>query len=183
MTSFAGVAATRDDTWGERLRPIQNSFGAVLGPHDSWLLMRGIKTLAPRMEVQQRGAMKIASWLSRHPQIRKVYYPGLENHPGKDRARPAGIGTRSGRSFELDRQTAHAFMRSVELPLLAVSLGAVESILSYPTTMSHASMSAEERLAREITDSLVRLSVGLEDPEDLIEDFEQALAKAAEKSS
>jgi cystathionine beta-lyase len=181
---IAGVAATRDDTWGERLRPIQNSFGAVLGPHDSWLLMRGIKTLAPRMEVQQRGAMKIASWLSRHPQIQKVYYPGLESHPGKEVHDRQASGPGAVVSFELtDVETAHAFMRSVELPLLAVSLGAVESILSYPATMSHASMSAEERLARGITDSLVRLSVGLEDPEDLIADFDQALAKAAEKRS
>ena len=181
---IAGVAATRDDTWGERLRPIQNSFGAVLGPHDSWLLMRGSKTLAPRMEVQQRGAMRIASWLSRHPQIRKVYYPGLESHPGKEVHDRQASGPGAVVSFELtDVETAHAFMRSVELPLLAVSLGAVESILSYPATMSHASMSLDERLARGITDSLVRLSVGLEDPEDLIADFEQALAKAAEKIS
>ena len=146
--------------------------------------MRGIKTLAPRMEVQQRGAMKIASWLSRHPQIRKVYYPGLESHPGKEVHDRQASGPGAVVSFELtDVETAHAFMRSVELPLLAVSLGAVESILSYPATMSHASMSPEERLARGITDSLVRLSVGLEDPEDLIADFDQALAKAAEKRS
>ena len=142
--------------------------------------MRGIKTLAPRMEVQQRGATRIASWLSHHPRIRKVYYPGLESHPGKDVHYRQASGPGAVVSFELASvSAAHTFMRSVTLPLLAVSLGAVESILSYPTTMSHASMSAEERLARGITDSLVRLSVGLEEPEDLIEDFEQALAKAA----
>jgi len=176
---IAGVVATKDDTWGERLKAIQNAFGAILGPQDSWLLMRGIKTLSARMEVQQRSAMTIASWLSRHCQIEKVYYPGLDSHPGKEVHERQAYGPGAVVSFELPTvEMAHAFMRSVTLPLLAVSLGGVESILSYPATMSHASVPPEERLAKGITDRLVRLSVGLEEPADLMEDFEQALAKS-----
>lgn len=177
---IAGVAATRDDELAKRLGSIQNGFGAVLGPHDSWLLMRGIKTLAARMEVQQRSAARIARWLSGHPLVRRVYYPGLDSHPGKDVHDRQASGPGAVVSFDIaSTGIAHGFMRAVSLPLLAVSLGAVETILSYPTTMSHASMPIEERLARGITDSLVRLSVGLEDPEDLIVDMEQAFAKAA----
>ena len=178
---IAGVVATREKSWGKRVKTIQNSVGAVLGPQDSWLLMRGIKTLSARMEIQQRNAIKIASWLSQHPQIERVYYPGLENHPGKEVHDRQASGPGAVVSFELSSvEQTYAFMRAVTLPLLAVSLGGVESILSYPTTMSHASMTPDERLARGITDRLVRLSVGLEDPEDLIEDFEQALDKAAQ---
>jgi cystathionine beta-lyase len=176
---IAGVVATREESWGQRVKAIQNSVGAVLGPQDSWLLMRGIKTLSARMEIQQRGAIQIASWLSQHPQIEKVYYPGLDSHPGKAVHERQALGSGAVVSFELPTvEQTHAFMRAVTLPLLAVSLGGVESILSYPTTMSHASMSPEERLARGITDRLVRLSVGLEEPTDLIEDFEQALEKS-----
>jgi cystathionine beta-lyase len=176
---IAGVVATAGKEWGGRLKAIQNAFGAILGPQDSWLLMRGIKTLAARMEIQQRGAIKIASWLSGHPQIGRVYYPGLKDHPGKEVHERQASGPGAVVSFELPTvEMAHAFMRSVTVPLLAVSLGGVESILSYPATMSHASVPPEERLARGITDSLVRLSVGLEDPDDLIADFEQALKKA-----
>ncbi len=178
---IAGVVATRDETWGTRLKFIQNTFGAILGPQDSWLLMRGIKTLSARMEIQQRGAIKIASWLSGHPQIKRVYYPGLESDPGREIHKRQASGPGAVVSFELPTvEAAHTFMRSVTLPLLAVSLGGVESILSYPTTMSHASMPREERLARGITDGLVRLSVGLEEPDDLIEDFERALKKTVE---
>jgi cysteine-S-conjugate beta-lyase len=180
---IAGVVATREETWGERLKFIQSAVGAILGPQDSWLLMRGIKTLSARMEIQQKGAVRIASWLSGHPQIEKVYYPGLESHPGKEVHERQASGPGAVVSFELPTvEAAHTFMRSVTLPLLAVSLGGVESIVSYPTTMSHASVPREERLARGITDRLVRLSVGLEEPDDLIEDFEQALKKAAEKA-
>ncbi len=177
---IAGVVAVKDKELAHRLKAIQNTFGAILGPQDSWLLMRGIKTLAARMEVQQRGAMKIASWLSGNPLIARVYYPGLETHPGREVHERQASGPGAVVSFELlTVEAAHAFMRSVTLPLLAVSLGGVESILSYPATMSHASVPPGERQARGITDSLVRLSVGLEDPDDLIADFGQALKKAA----
>jgi cystathionine beta-lyase len=141
--------------------------------------MRGIKTLAARMEIQQRSAEIIASWLSRQKEIEKVYYPGLASHPGREVHFRQASGPGAVVSFELPNvEITHAFLRSVTLPLLAVSLGGVESILSYPATMSHASVPQKERLERGIKDTLVRLSVGLEDPQDLIDDFTHALAKA-----
>jgi cystathionine beta-lyase len=180
---IAGVVATKDKQWGQRLKAIQNAFGAILGPQDSWLLMRGIKTLAARMEVQQRNAEVIASWLSEQKEIERVYYPGLKMHPGRDVHFRQASGAGAVVSFELpSTEIAHAFLRSVTLPLLAVSLGGVESILSYPPTMSHAAVPPKERLARGITDKLVRLSVGLEDPHDLIDDFKQALEKAIKRT-
>jgi cystathionine beta-lyase len=173
---IAGLVVARDAKLGERLRFIQRAFGAILGPQDSFLVSRGIKTLAARMEIQQAGAAKIARWLSGVPEIRKVFYPGLPEHPGYGIHLRQAEGAGAVISFELtDGPSAHRFMRSVRLPLLAVSLGGVESILSYPATMSHGSMPREERLARGITDGLVRLSVGLEDPEDLIGDLADAL--------
>jgi cystathionine beta-lyase len=175
---IAGVVATRDEEWGDKLKSIQVSFGAVLGPQDSWLLMRGIKTLAARMEIQQRNAEVIASWLSEQPEVKKVHYPGLPSHPGRDLHFRQASGPGAVISFELaNAEGTISFLRSVTLPLLAPSLGGVESILSYPSAMSHAFVPAEERLARGVTDSLVRLSVGLEDPEDMIADFHQALRK------
>lgn len=175
---IAGLVVSRDAGLGDRIKFIQRAFGAILGPQDAYLVSRGIKTLAARMEIQQAGADKIARWLAGVPGIRKVYYPGLAGHPGYEVHLRQAAGAGAVVSFELpDGPSAHRFMRSVRLPLLAVSLGGVESILSYPATMSHGSMPREERLARGITDGLVRLSVGLEDPEDLIRDLEQALGK------
>lgn len=175
---IAGLVVSRTAEMGDRLKFIQRAFGAILGPQDAYLVSRGIKTLAARMEIQQAGAVRIARWLAGVPGIRKVYYPGLPEHPGHKIHLRQATGAGAVVSFELpDGPSAHRFMRSVRLPLLAVSLGGVESILSYPATMSHGSMPREERLARGITDGLVRLSVGLEDPEDLIRDLEQALGK------
>lgn len=173
---IAGLVVARDLELGERIKFIQRAFGAILGPQDAFLVSRGIKTLAARMEPQQTGAAKIARWLTSVPGIRKVYYPGLLEHPGYNVHLRQAAGAGAVVSFELpDGPSAHRFMRSVRLPLLAVSLGGVESILSYPATMSHGSMPLEERIARGITDGLVRLSVGLEDPEDLIRDLADAL--------
>ena len=175
---IAGLVVARDAELGERLKFIQRAFGAILGPQDSFLVSRGIKTLAARMEFQQAGAVKIARWLAGAQGLRKVFYPGLPDHPGHKIHLRQAAGPGAVVSFELpDGPSAHRFMRSVRLPVLAVSLGGVESILSYPATMSHGAMPREERLARGITDGLVRLSVGLEDPDDLIRDLEQALAK------
>ena len=173
---IAGLVVTRDAELGERLKFIQRAFGAILGPQDAFLVSRGIKTLGARMEAQQANAEKIARWLTGAPGIRKVYYPTLAGHEGREVHLRQSAGGGAVVSFELpDGPSAHRFMRSVRLPLLAVSLGGVESILSYPATMSHGSMPPEERLARGITDGLVRLSVGLEDPEDLIRDLANAL--------
>lgn len=176
---IAGLAITREKEWGTRLKSIQVHFGAILGPQDSWLVLRGIKTLAPRMEAQQRTAGEIASWLVQQPAIKKVYYPTLKDHPGREIHLRQASGGGAVVSFELpDVETAHRFLRSATLPIFAVSLGGVESILSYPATMSHAAMPPEERTARGISDALVRLSVGLETAGDLIADLKQALEAA-----
>jgi cysteine-S-conjugate beta-lyase len=173
---IAGLVVTRDAELGGRLKFIQRAFGAILGPQDAFLVSRGIKTLGARMEAQQANAEKLARWLTGAPGVRKVYYPTLAGHEGREVHLRQSAGGGAVVSFELpDGPAAHRFMRSVRLPLLAVSLGGVESILSYPATMSHGSMPREERLARGITDGLVRLSVGLEDPEDLIRDLDRAL--------
>ena len=178
---IAGVVVTKEEDWGRRLKEVQVAFGAILSPQDSWLLMRGIKTLAARMEVQQRNAELIASWLSSRPEIEHVYYPGLESHPDRELHFKQASGPGAVVSFELATvEVTRGFLRSVKLPLLATSLGGVESILSYPATMSHASVPPGERMARGISDRLVRLSVGLEDPEDIIGDFEQALVRTGE---
>lgn len=173
---LAGVVAVREKDLGKRLKFIQNAFGSVLGPQDSWLLIRGIKTLAPRMDIQQKGAEELALWLVERPEVTRVYYPALPGHPGREVHLRQSSGGGAVVSFELpDGPSAQRFMRSLKLPLVAVSLGGVESIVSYPATMSHASMPPAERAARGISDGLVRLSVGLEAVEDLKEDLDRAL--------
>lgn len=173
---IAGVAVTRDAALGRRLKAVQNAFGAILGPQDAWLVLRGIRTLGVRLEAQQRAAGAIARWLASRPEIRRVFYPGLDAHPGRATHFGQASGGGAMLAFEFqDGPAATAFLKRARLPLVAVSLGGVESILSYPATMSHASMPRPERLARGITDGLVRLSVGLEDEADLIADLESAL--------
>jgi cystathionine beta-lyase len=173
---IAGLAVTREEGIGRRLRQIQNAFGAILGPQDSWLALRGLKTLAVRMDAEQRSAEQIAAWLLNRPEVRRVHYPTLPDHPGREIHNGQSSGGGAVISFELtDGPAAVRMMKRVKLPLVAVSLGGVESILSYPATMSHAAMPRAERLARGITDGLVRLSVGLESADDLIADLEQAL--------
>ncbi|HEY3276581.1 MAG TPA: aminotransferase class I/II-fold pyridoxal phosphate-dependent enzyme [Syntrophorhabdaceae bacterium] len=173
---IAGLAVTGDKKWGTRLGEIQTYFGSVLGPQDSWLLLRGIKTLSARMEAQQKSAEMMANWLSGHPAVKHVYYPTLPSHPGREIHLRQATGGGAVVSFELaDGKAAKHVLRRVKLPLMAVSLGGVESILSYPATMSHSSMSPEERGRRGISDGLVRFSVGLEDPLDLCDDLEQAM--------
>ncbi len=173
---IAGLAVCKTKELGHKLGFIQRAFGAILGPQDCWLVLRGIKTLSARMDAQQRSAENLASWLVNQDGIKKVYYPTLPHHPGRDIHTKQASGGGAIVSFELEsRVKAFDFMRRIRVPLLAVSLGGVESILSYPATMSHAAMPENERLKRGIKDSLVRLSVGLEDPEDLKEDISQAL--------
>ncbi len=173
---IAGLAVTRDATIGRHLKAVQNAFGAILGPQDAWLVLRGIRTLTVRLDAQQRTAATVARWLAARPEVRRVYYPGLESHPGHGTHLAQAAGGGAMLAFELaDGPAATAFLKRTRLPLVAVSLGGVESILSYPVTMSHASMPRTERLARGITDGLVRLSVGLETEDDLIADLESAL--------
>ena len=177
---IAGLAVTREKALGQRLKEIQNNFGAILGPQDSWLLLRGIKTLSVRMEAQQKSAEIIANWLPGQPHVKRVYYPTLPSHPGREIHLKQASGGGAVVSFELSSgEITKEMLRRVKLPLMAVSLGGVESILSYPATMSHSSMPQSERHTRGITDGLVRLSVGLEDPHDLCEDLSQAIKGAS----
>ena len=173
---IAGLAITRDATIGRHLKAIQNSFGAILGPQDSWLVQRGIRTLGVRLEAQQKTAIAIAHWLTTHPAVKRVHFPGLESHAGFDLHRQQARGPGAVLSFELSGKAAVLrLLKQTKLALPAVSLGGVESILSYPAMMSHAAMPAQERLARGITDGLVRLSTGLEDADDLQADLNAAL--------
>ncbi|WP_019120317.1 aminotransferase class I/II-fold pyridoxal phosphate-dependent enzyme [Brevibacillus massiliensis] len=180
----AGLAVTRDEELGEQLYAIQNGFGAILGVQDCWLVMRGLKTLKTRLDASTRSAEKLAEWLDRHPAVERVYYTGLPHHPGHELQSRQASGHGAVLSFDVgSRQNAKALFDAVKLPLVAVSLGAVESILSYPALMSHAAMPPEERLHRGITDGLIRLSVGLEDTDDLIADLQQALAACSQPAA
>ncbi|MFH0067201.1 cystathionine beta-lyase [Peribacillus sp. NPDC056705] len=176
----AGLAVVKDPELAARLGSLQNSFGAVLGVQDAWLVMRGLKTLSVRMEHSQKGAEKIAAYLKEQPLVKKVYYPGLSDHPQHAIQKGQSLGAGAVLSFELESEEVfRSFVNTVELPVFAVSLGAVESILSYPAKMSHAAMPDDEREKRGITNSLLRLSVGLENPDDLIKDFDAALLNIA----
>lgn len=172
----AGLAVVKDENLGKKLAFLQNAFGAVLGVQDAWLVLRGIKTLHVRLQHSINATQKIAEFLQSHPLINKVYYPGLTDHPEYEIQKQQSLGAGAVLSFELkDEELLRFFVSNVKIPVFAVSLGAVESILSYPAKMSHASMSETERLKRGIGNNLLRLSVGLENPDDLIADFESAL--------
>jgi cysteine-S-conjugate beta-lyase len=173
---ICGFAVTKDPELGQRLRFVQNAFGAVLGPQDCWLVLRGLKTLKVRMEESQTGARRIVSWLKEQKTVAKVYYPGLPEHPGYETHLRQASGPGAVLSFELTSyEVTKRLLEGVQLAAFAVSLGGVESILSYPAKMSHAAMPPAEREARGIKDTLVRFSVGLEDPEDLIADMDRIL--------
>ncbi len=176
-----GAVITSDKSWRERIQFIQNSVGAVPGPLDSFLLLRGTKTLALRMDRHCENALKIARFLSKHPKVAKVYYPGLESHKGhllaKEQMRAFGgmISFEFAEGFEAAKKMAS----QTKVFALAESLGGVESLIGHPATMTHAAIPREERLKRGLTDGLIRLSVGIEDAEDLISDLDQALGVRA----
>ncbi|MBT9172692.1 MAG: Cystathionine beta-lyase MetC [Syntrophomonadaceae bacterium] len=173
----AGLAVVTGRELAARLRFVQTAFGAVLGPQDSWLVMRGIRTLKVRMDAQQETAQKLAEWLSAHPLVGTVYYPGLPGHPGAKLHSTQSSGPGCVLSFTLsDGEAAKRFLHSVHLPVPAVSLGGVESILTYPATMSHAALPAVWRDELGVGDDLVRLSVGLESFADLKQGLDRALA-------
>ena len=178
---IAGLAVTKDEELGNRLAFIQNSFGAILGAQDSYALIQGIKTLGARFTQSTASATTIATYLDEHSLVEEVFYPGLTSHPGHAIHTKQSTSPGAVLSFRLpNRETAKAFVENVKIPVFAVSLGGVESILSYPAQMSHAAMPKAEREKRGITDGLLRFSVGLEHVDDLIADFEQAL-QVAEK--
>ena len=172
----AGLTVVKDPELGERMHFLQNAIGGILGPQDSWLLMRGIKTLGLRMRQHEQNASKIAHWLAEHPKVNNVYYPGLQDHPGHQLAASQARGFGGIISFELgSRYQVDRLLENVRYFVLAESLGAVESLISTPARMTHASVPVERREELGITEGLVRISVGLEDVEDLIQDLAQAL--------
>ena len=173
---IAGLAVAADLKLAGQIKFIQNSFGAVLGPQDSWLLMRGIKTLKARMDMHQKGAVRLAEWLQGRPEVKELFFPGLAGHPGREIHESQADGPGGIVSFRLQtEEITRKFLGKVHLPVLGVSLGGVESIISYPVTMSHAGMHPDHRKRVGVTEDLVRLSVGIEDPDDLIEDLDAAL--------
>lgn len=172
----AGLAVTNDEALAEKLAFYQNSIGGVLGPQDSWLLQRGIKTLGIRMEAHQKNATAIAEFLVEQPAVAKVYYPGLADHPGHGIAAKQMQGFGGMIAFELVAEDKVAdFVEALEIITLAESLGGVESLIEVPAVMTHASIPKEKRAASGIKDGLIRLSVGIEDLSDLKNDLKKAL--------
>ncbi|MDQ6599746.1 bifunctional cystathionine gamma-lyase/homocysteine desulfhydrase [Bacillus salipaludis] len=172
----AGLVVVNDDQLAEDLHFVQNSTGGILGPQDSWLLIRGIKTLGIRMEETEANTKEIVEFLQSHPNVKKVYYPGLETHPNHAIAKKQARGFGGMVSFDVgSAENADKLLSRVKYFTLAESLGAVESLISVPARMTHASIPAERRAELGIVDGLVRISVGLEDVEDLIDDLKQAL--------
>jgi cystathionine beta-lyase len=177
---IAGIVVAKDKTLGDRLKFLQNACGNVLGPFDSWLVIRGIETLHLRVRQHCATAQEVAEFLEKHPAIDKVFYPGLTTHPNHDIAKKQAKGFGGIVSFSLKQDTkeaAAAFATSTELFKLAESLGGIKSLVSHPATMTHKSIPDEKRRSAGVSDSLLRLSVGLEEVEDLIQDLQQALDK------
>lgn len=174
-----GALVVKDAALAERLAFIQNSSGATPGPQDCFLVLRGLKTLHLRMQRHCENGAVVAEWLVKHPKVERVYWPGLPTHPNHAvaKAQMRGFGGMISFTLKGDRmEEAMKVLSSTELFSLAESLGGVESLLGHPASMTHASIPREERLKNGLADTLIRLSVGLEDAEDLIADLEQALA-------
>lgn len=172
-----GAMVTSNERVYKALKFIQNAVGAVPSPFDCWLIQRGIKTLAVRMDRHWDNAVKIATFLESQEKIERVFYPGLESHPQHKLATLQMKGYGGMLSFEL-KGDIKRFLKELKIILLAESLGGVESLICHPATMTHSSIPKEERLARGIKDNLLRLSVGIENPKDLIRDLESALRRA-----
>ncbi|MEQ6357030.1 aminotransferase class I/II-fold pyridoxal phosphate-dependent enzyme [Lysinibacillus sp. M3] len=179
---IAGLTVTADEKIGQDLYFIQNSFGNILGVQDCFTLLQNMKTTDVRFSRSTQSAQKIAEFLDTNALVEQVYYPGLASHPGYEIHQNQSTSTGAVLSFRLPNyEAAKALVEAMKIPVFAVSLGGVESILSYPAKMSHAAMEPEERAKRGITDGLLRFSVGLEHVDDLIADFAQALEVAAKK--
>lgn len=177
---IAGLVVTGTKELGDQIKFIQNASGAILAPHDSWLVIRGIETLYLRVKEHSKNAQIVAEYLEQHPAIDKIYYPGLKGHVNHDIAAKQQSGFGGIVSFTLKTDTQEAaktVVCSTSLFKLAESLGGVKSLLCHPATMTHKSIPAETRQAAGVADSLIRLSVGLEDVQDLINDIDQALNK------
>ncbi|AMV17109.1 Cystathionine gamma-synthase [Planctomyces sp. SH-PL14] len=174
-----GAVVTRDKERSERVAYIVNAIGQGCSPFDAWLVLRGIKTLGPRMEAHQKGAIELARFLDKHPKVERVYYPGLETHPQHALAKSQQKGFGAMLSFDVKggRPEAERVLNNLQLFQLAESLGGVESLVEYPETMSHASMTLEARRAAGISERTIRVSVGIEHPADLIAGMSHALNK------
>ncbi len=178
--SLGGALMTNDEDIYERLAFHQNAVGAVLSPFDSWVVMRGIKTLALRMERHEKNAQGLADWLNEHPKVKNVHYPGLRSHPQHQLAKEQMSGFGGMLSFEIRGtiEDARIFVESLDLFALAESLGGVESLIEIPSFMTHASVPEEDR--KGITDTLIRVSVGIENFTDLKKDFEKGFEAVSE---
>ena len=174
--SVGGFVALNDEKDAEWIGFCQNSIGAILSPFDSFLVLRGTKTLAVRMDAHDKNGRIVASFLAEHPKVQKVYYPGLASHPQHELAKRQQTGFGGMVAFETGSlENAKKVLESVTLCTLGESLGGVESLISHPASMTHASVPKEKRDKLGITDGLVRISVGIEDVEDILEDLDQAL--------
>ena len=175
---IGGVVVLNDEEDANWIGFVQNSAGAILSPFDSWLVMRGTKTLALRMEQHDKSGRAVAAFLEEHPKVKKVYYPGSASHPQHSLARRQQHGFGGMVSFDVGTlAAARAVLESVKLCTLAESLGGVETLISHPATMTHASVDEAKRQRLGITEGLVRISVGIEDTDDIIADLDQALEK------
>jgi len=177
---LAGLIVTKGEELSQKIAFLHNSIGAVLGPQDSWLLMRGLKTLALRMDRHQENALKLSAWLSEHPMVAEVFYPALPSHPGHDIQNKQSSGNTGIFSFKMkDARTIEPILRHIKLIAFAESLGGVESLMTYPAVQTHADIPKEIRDKVGVDDRLLRFSVGIEHADDLIEDLRQAFEAAA----
>ena len=174
---LGGVVVCTKPEQAEKLAFLQKCAGAILSPFECWLILRGVKTLAVRMEQHDRSGRKVAEYLSRHKKVKKVFYPGLPDHPQHELATRQMTGFGSMITFETGSlKNANSMLRKVRVCSLAESLGGVETLISHPATMTHAGIGEEGRRKIGITDGMVRISVGIEDVEDILADLEQSLA-------
>lgn len=179
---LAGLIVTKGKELSEQMAILHNSLGAVLGPQDSWLLMRGLKTLALRMERHQFNSLRIAQWLKEHPAVEEVYHPGLPHHPGYDIQQRQASGNTGIFSFRMkDARTVEPILRHLNLIAFAESLGGVESLLTYPAVQTHADIPEEIRRKVGVDDRLLRFSVGIEHVDDLIADLGSAIDAALQE--
>ncbi len=179
---IGGAVMTSDEGLRERISFYQNAAGGVPGPFDSWIVLRGLKTLSVRMRQHEENALAVAQFLEDHPRVATVNYPGLPSHPQHDLAKRQMSGFSGMVSFTLkgSAEAAYAAVQKTEVFSFAESLGGVESLVTHPATMTHAAIPREQREARGVTDGLLRLSVGIEDADDLIADLEQAIGTGRE---
>ena len=173
---IAGIVVVKDSKIGEKLEIQMYIYGAGLGPMDSWIMLRGLKTLALRMDKHAENAMKVATWLKNQPKVEQVYYVGFENHKDYAVTKKQTTGFGGMISFRVDSmETVNKILTSLKLVIFAESLGGVESLITHPVSRTHTEISEEKRNALGITDTLLRLSVGIEDADDIIADLEQAM--------